>query len=229
MSIMVMGHGGKRENAGRGYLYILQEREFYHSGEDVYKVGRTSRDVVDRFKEYPKGSRLLFSLHVPLDRVADLEDEVKSRFRSEFRARSDIGSESFVGPWMEMAQLVMRIVQEDEEARCTSADIVRRTGARSAAKYDAVVSRFLAVHDERLRGRLVPLEELDRMFASFTRSDSYVMPLLRDPLFRACRAVGAVARERIEVQFRATGQSSILDTAARLRAFAYNAHDRGGV
>lgn len=211
-----------RSNAGKGYLYILQEREFFHSGEDVYKVGRTSRDVVDRFKEYPKGSRLLFIMHVPVDRAALLEDEVKRRFRAEFRPRVDIGSESFVGPWLEMAQLVMSVVQEDERVRCTSADVERRTGMSSASGYNAIISRFLSEYDEELRGCLVPLESLDQMFASFVSKHGLRgMPLLRDPLFKACREVGAVAFERIEVQFRQAGQSSLLDAGARFREYAF--------
>ena len=225
---MLPGDSRKRENAGRGYLYILQEREFFRSGEDVYKVGRTDRDVFERFKEYPKGSRLLFCQHVPLDRVKDLEDEVKARFRRLFRARIDVGSESFVGQWHEMVDVVVDVVREDRDVKCVARDVVRRTGCRSPAEYDAALARFLQAHERELEGRLVPVEELERMFRDFERAreadtgttQTSTGALLTEPFLRACRDVGAVAHESLSVQFRAPGENSLLDASMRFREFA---------
>ncbi len=223
---MLPGDVCKRENAGRGYLYLLQEREFFRSGEDVYKVGRTDRDVFARFKEYSKGSRLLFCQHVPLDRVKALEDEVKARFRRHFRSRVDVGSESFVGQWHEMVDVVVDVVREDRDSKCVAHDVVRRTGCRPA-EYDAAVARFLQAHERELEGRLVPIEELAQMFRGFETQEAETGmtqtstgALLTEPFLRACRDVGAVAHESLSVQFRAPGENSLLDASMRFREFA---------
>lgn len=201
--------------AGGGYLYLLQEREFVKSGEDVYKVGRTDRDVSDRLKEYPKGSRLLYCEHVPRESVVRLEGEVLRSFRRKFRARCDVGAESFAGPWDEMVAAVREVISSDRRCAALSGDVTRRTGCASASEYDLVLARFLEKHEGRLEGRLVSIEELERMFEEEAK-----VPLLREPLARACRSFGAAAHERLEVQFRARGENTLLDAAMHFRTFS---------
>ena len=41
------------------YIYLLQEREFITTNQNVYKLGKTKQDNLQRFKQYPKGSKLL--------------------------------------------------------------------------------------------------------------------------------------------------------------------------
>lgn len=45
----------------QGHIYIIQVREFI--GTSIYKVGRTN-DMLRRFKQYPKQSRLLYNSYV---------------------------------------------------------------------------------------------------------------------------------------------------------------------
>lgn len=42
------------------YVYLLQEREFIKTNENIYKVGRTKKENYQRFNQYPKSSILLF-------------------------------------------------------------------------------------------------------------------------------------------------------------------------
>ena len=44
------------------YVYLLQEREFIKTKENIYKVGMTKKENHKRFNQYPKGSILLFQL-----------------------------------------------------------------------------------------------------------------------------------------------------------------------
>lgn len=208
----------RRSNAGRGYLYLLQEREFFKSDENVFKVGRTDRDVWDRFKEYPKGSRMLSCKHVPLKDVARLEALVKTRLRELFRSRVDIGSESFAGPWQEMDDVIDEVVREDRRGECDRNDVQRRTGL-SEREYDDRVLGFVRENEPALRGRRVAFEDLEAMFRGHGGARGCDV-LLKEPLARACREVGAIAHESLSVQFPAKGESSILDAAMRLRAFA---------
>lgn len=41
------------------YVYLLQEREFIKTEENIYKIGRTKKPNYERFKQYPNGSLLL--------------------------------------------------------------------------------------------------------------------------------------------------------------------------
>jgi hypothetical protein len=41
------------------YIYLLQEREFLNTKQNIFKIGRTNQPNYERFKQYPKGSILL--------------------------------------------------------------------------------------------------------------------------------------------------------------------------
>ena len=86
-----------------GYIYVLVEREFVRSGEPIVKVGRT-RDVVRRLAQYPKGSKLLFSMYC--DSLVATETEVLLLLDKAFNRRADIGRESFEGDIKSIISLV---------------------------------------------------------------------------------------------------------------------------
>ena len=44
------------------YIYLLQEREFIKTKENIYKIGMTQCENLKRFNQYPKGSCLLFQM-----------------------------------------------------------------------------------------------------------------------------------------------------------------------
>jgi hypothetical protein len=75
-----------------GYLYVIHEREFIRTNECVYKFGR-SHDIITRFNQYPKGSRLLFCV-TSNDPVLH-ERIVLYHLRNLFKNRRDIGAEYF--------------------------------------------------------------------------------------------------------------------------------------
>jgi hypothetical protein len=81
------------------YIYLLQEREFIKTGESIYKLGKTvqkcGRGFGERFKGYPKGSRVLLVIEV--EDCNKEEGELIRCFKKEFKRRDDIGSEYFEG------------------------------------------------------------------------------------------------------------------------------------
>ena len=77
-----------------GYVYLLQEREFIKSSSEVCKVGRT-QDVIKRFKQYPKGSMLLWCVYTK--DCVDAEKKAIKMLADHFKPRKDIGQESFEG------------------------------------------------------------------------------------------------------------------------------------
>jgi hypothetical protein len=204
-------------------MYLLQEREFARAGRPVYKVGRTDRDVFERFKEYPKGSTMMYCERVQRASVRRIEAEVLRRFRGRFRARQDVGAETFEGPWEEMASTVREVIEDDRMAGHVEADVARRAGC-TAAEYDALMTRFAAEVERRYRGELVPIETIELDYDEFARQASSSCTtsstLLRDPFLRACREIGAAPVERLSVQFRAPGKNAFLDAAMHFRSFA---------
>jgi hypothetical protein len=82
------------------YIYLLQEREFIKTKENIYKIGKTTQLNHERFKCYPKGSKLLIqticcNCHI-------FEKELIKLFKDKFIQRIDIGIEYFQGNYMDM-------------------------------------------------------------------------------------------------------------------------------
>ena len=44
------------------YIYLVQEREFINTKQNIYKLGKSRQENLGRFKQYPKGSKLIIQL-----------------------------------------------------------------------------------------------------------------------------------------------------------------------
>ena len=82
------------------YIYLLQEREHIRLNEEIYKIGRTKQEDLKRFKQYPKGSKLL--LYQVCDDCDNLEKELIKEFKNKYIHRKDIGNEYFEGQLNDM-------------------------------------------------------------------------------------------------------------------------------
>lgn len=95
-----------------GYFYILQEREFIKTNENIYKIGRTSKcNILDRFKQYPNNSILINYWKVK--NMYKFESLIKIKFDLVFKRRIDIGYEYFEGDIDKMVDTI-----EDEHKIC---------------------------------------------------------------------------------------------------------------
>jgi hypothetical protein len=83
------------KNTSFGYFYIFQLREHKNLNQNVYKIGKTERDIVQRFKEYPKGSMMVYSTLV--NNCTKFETIIKNHFKTIFIHRTDCGEEYFEG------------------------------------------------------------------------------------------------------------------------------------
>ena len=90
-----------------GYIYLLQEREFINAVSNVCKVGRTM-DVIKRFKQYPKGSKLLWCVYTT--DCVDAERKAIKMLGDRFQPRRDIGNESFEGDISLMVILLQNLM-----------------------------------------------------------------------------------------------------------------------
>lgn len=77
------------------YLYLLQTRESIKLNEPVYKIGRTKREGLKRFEQYPGGSNLI--LHVECANSNIKEKIIKELFKEQFKQIIEYGQEYFMG------------------------------------------------------------------------------------------------------------------------------------
>lgn len=89
-------------------VYLIIEREFVKSSENIFKLGKT-RTMVHRAKKYPNGSNILVVL--PCADCDATEKKLLDVFRNTFHQRKDIGSEYFEGDPMSMIKTFMDTVE----------------------------------------------------------------------------------------------------------------------
>lgn len=77
------------------YIYLIQEREFFVSKQNVYKIGKTKQDNMKRVAQYPKGSRLI--LYIECKDCDKTEIQLINDFITKYKHRTDIGNEYFEG------------------------------------------------------------------------------------------------------------------------------------
>jgi hypothetical protein len=105
------------------FIYLIQEREFIKTGENIYKVGKTHQPNQTRISHYPKGSNLL--LYAPCDDCDICERKVLLILRQKYINRTDIGREYFEGNKDTMTEDILTIIKQhndintDEENKIT--------------------------------------------------------------------------------------------------------------
>jgi hypothetical protein len=93
-------------------IYLVKEREFIKTNENIIKVGYSYQDNLGRFKNYPKGSKLLFQIYV--ENGQECEKQILKAFKQLFINRKDIGSEYFEGNIKLMRNIILFYVDEME-------------------------------------------------------------------------------------------------------------------
>ena len=98
------------------YIYLLQEREFIKTGDNIYKIGRTKKENCKRFNQYPNGSILLFQI-ICMD-CESSEKHIISLFKEKFEQQKEIGNEYFRGNYKKMIDIIYNYIKNEpiEEA-----------------------------------------------------------------------------------------------------------------
>ena len=91
------------------YVYLFHTKEFFNSHQPIYKIGKTKQPNFNRFKNYPRGSVMLFqsSCH-DCDK---LEKQIIILFTSRYVRR--LGLEYFEGDQSSMIRDMCDIVQNE--------------------------------------------------------------------------------------------------------------------
>lgn len=98
-------------NIEKGYLYIIQEREFFRLNEKVFKIGCT-KDYKKRLIQYPKGSILVFIIFNTNYKYVEKLWLNKLDNNNNLIKRTDIGKEYFEGnPMIIINELLKNIIK----------------------------------------------------------------------------------------------------------------------
>jgi hypothetical protein len=92
------------------YIYLLQEREFIKTEENIFKIGKTTKNNLQRFSQYPKGSKLLYQF--VCDDCHTTENILLEIFKKEFKQRTDIGREYFEGDYKIMGDTIYENIRK---------------------------------------------------------------------------------------------------------------------
>lgn len=92
------------------YIYLIREREFLNTNQNIYKVGRTTQEPhnkIKRLQDYKKGSEIILVIKVPNEDVVSIEDTIKKEFKTTFKSHTD-GCEYFEGDIDKMKRIVVK-------------------------------------------------------------------------------------------------------------------------
>lgn len=92
-----------------GHIYVIKEREFIKTKENIYKIGR-SKNIRNRMPSYPKDS-LIYSILYTKD-VNRTEKDMIRRFDTIFIKRRDIGVEYYECKEDEIMREVTKMIHE---------------------------------------------------------------------------------------------------------------------
>ena len=162
------------------YIYLLHEREFIRTSEDIYKVGMTRQPNLDRFNNYPKGSILLFQMECIDSRF--VESIVLQVFKDKFYKCFFYGNEYFKGDKKSMIDIIHLIITYESQIR-------ERTTHRSKFIEDILKERenmAIKISDNQDRSGLFNIKiRLYEIFRKVLSAKGYENALFR----RACNEV----------------------------------------
>ena len=93
-----------------GYIYLLQEREFIKTKENIYKLGKSKQENLKQIQNYPNGTILIIQL---VSENCDInEKNLIIIFKENFTQRTDIGTEYFEGDKYEMISIIYNVVMD---------------------------------------------------------------------------------------------------------------------
>jgi len=162
------------------YIYLIHEREFIRTSEDIYKVGMSRQPNLDRFNNYPKGSILLFQMECIDCRF--VESIVLQVFKDKFYKCFFYGNEYFKGDKKSMIDIIHLIITYESQIR-------ERTTHRNKFIEDILKERenmAIKISDNQDRSGLFNIKiRLYEIFRKLLSAKGYEDALFR----RACNEV----------------------------------------
>ena len=97
-------------NNETGYVYLIKEREFIKTNENIYKIGKTKQDKFKRFNQYPKGSCLIYYQQV--NDYHKVESKIIETLNNKYKLLKDIGKEYFEGNLIDILLDIINITNK---------------------------------------------------------------------------------------------------------------------
>ena len=94
------------------YIYLLQEREFLKTNENIYKIGKTKQENLKRLCNYPNGTQLIFQ--IICNNCDIIEKQLINTFREKYLLQKDIGNEYFKGNYKDMIDDIYNHIKIEE-------------------------------------------------------------------------------------------------------------------
>ena len=91
-------------------VYIIHDAVSIAAKENVYKIGRTSQQDLSRFKNYSKGSKLLFLMIC--NNSIQIEKDIIELFKTKYIHKQNRGAEYFEGEYNMMIKDIINIIFE---------------------------------------------------------------------------------------------------------------------
>ena len=98
------------DNSATGYIYLIIEREFIKTDENIYKIGKTKQEKFKRFQQYPKGSCLLY--YQKVNEYSKVESEIIEKLKDNYKRQKDIGAEYFKGSLIDIILDIIKITRK---------------------------------------------------------------------------------------------------------------------
>jgi hypothetical protein len=100
----------------REYIYLVQEREFIKTNEEIYKIGKSKQENLKRFNSYPKGSELLFQC--VCNNCNKIENILIKLFKKKYELQKNIGNEYFKGNYIDMIKDIYFTIFNTKDDKC---------------------------------------------------------------------------------------------------------------
>ncbi len=94
------------------YIYLLQDRTAVAINASVFKVGKTTQPNFERFKNYPKGYKVI--LHLACSDCHSIEKNIIELFKQKYTPRLDYDTESFEGNCVSMKNDILNIITNSD-------------------------------------------------------------------------------------------------------------------
>jgi len=91
------------------YIYLLQEREFVVTQQDIFKIGKSRQNNLGRISQYPNGTQLVMQIRCKNCDVT--ERKLIALFTKNFKRRRDIGLEYFEGNYHDMVRYIFEEIE----------------------------------------------------------------------------------------------------------------------
>lgn len=169
----------------QNYIYLLQEREFIKTKENIYKVGMTKKENFTRFHQYPKGSVLLFQMIC--NNCQEMEKQVLKMFREKFVPKSEIGNEYFQGNYTDMIDVIYFVIKHENTCKppefvVTAEPKPRKPRTVKPRKKTPVEPQQLVPVEPQPQSQTEPVEEKTQTIPNNTVTDTLATQKIQEPV-----------------------------------------------